>query len=100
MADSRLFCSNPECGEEVIGSGVIMSDGTDTIDWEALNIPHVLHTTRTDGEQGQALVLHQNCFMELFNALMRGEHTYVLNVAGGPMGEIKIAIGLEEDPNE
>jgi hypothetical protein len=95
--EGKLYCANPECQAEIVGSGVIVTDPTRAIDWEARGIPQVIHSQLEDGTPNQALILHQVCFMLLFDAIARGEHTVILEIAAGPIGEIKIGMGLIEE---
>lgn len=96
LEDMKLLCAGPECGKEIIGTAVIVNDPMNAIDWTGLGIENVLYGNDEDGNEVQSLILHQSCYVELMEAIMKGEHMVVLNVAMGPVGEVKAALAGEE----
>lgn len=75
-----------------------MWDPSRAIDWSENGVENVLHTTNADGQENQALVLHMNCFQQVFDAIARREDAAVITVVVGGVGDFKMVLeGVEED---
>ena len=96
LEDLVVKCSNPDCGKEIIGFAVIVNDPMSSIDWEAMGIENILVGADPDGNEVQNLVLHRTCFSDMMEEIEKGEHMVVLNLAIGPVGEVKAALAGEE----
>ena len=88
----ELLCSNPDCNSLVLGRGVLLADDLD------LGLPVSEQFKTYDHVEGKAqiILLHPNCFIELFNEFMRQENQTILRIVIGGVDDIDEIVRVKE----
>jgi len=101
---NELHCSNGECGEVILGWGVMVWDATRSVNWQEHGVRDVIITTLPTGEETQALTFHTNCFYQVLDELQKQESSAALTMILGGVGDFLAAIndplGLEDEEVE
>lgn len=84
----KLICSDPECGEEIVGSIAIVADAgeEDGMAWGSMFL--------YPSSEGEFAMLHPNCFKSFQDELLRQERGAVINVALGSAKDIREAMQI------
>lgn len=90
-----VTCSHPDCGEQILGTVVFLAppEGS-SIDWQAGGYDDYVNQL-PDGGYVHYVMLHPNCFQQVFNEFMRLELMTVLTLIIGPIGILKEEFAME-----
>ena len=90
---AELTCSLGECRNEILGTGVLLSnlDGAE-IDWDTSELETYIGDK--NGLTTEWVILHPVCFTRLFDEMMRQNQTSVLMIAMGTVSDMRLALAI------
>jgi hypothetical protein len=86
----KLICSDPECGDEILGSICVVADAGEDDEGMAWGSMMLYPSTTGPG----FLLLHPNCFKGFQDELLRQERGAVIHVALGKVEDVREALQL------
>lgn len=85
-----MICSLGECRRPIIGTGVLLKDDADGIDWRAGGF--WTYKALLDERIIEWIILHPTCFVDLFHELMRQGQQAMFWVGVGHTANIQEAL--------
>jgi hypothetical protein len=84
-----VTCSLGDCGEQVVGIGIILADVRGETDWEKGGYT-------TYGDKVKFVILHPMCFLRLFDEIIRQQLSTALNFYVSTSGDIHAILKGED----